>query len=187
MQRGVKSLRCIMQWVVQYRRCILQRGVKYHHCRMKRGVKGKTPGNISQLHDAVVRFHSTLYDAAGSKILLGNAFYIVTWLSASHKMNRRRVRTWWGPGLRQPGEKCPQHHPPPLSRNYSGAKRATRLKDLRKKATWRHYRMRWKNTPVLGRVLQLGSDRRRSLPSSMSLDEFLWRRHVSAWFSSTII
>jgi hypothetical protein len=58
MQRGVKSYRYIMQ-----------RGVNSYRCKMQRGVKGKTPINISPLHNAAVRFHTLLYDAAGSQIL----------------------------------------------------------------------------------------------------------------------
>ncbi len=37
--------------------------------KMQRGVKGKIPGNIFPLHDAVVRYHSPLHDAVGNQIL----------------------------------------------------------------------------------------------------------------------
>ncbi len=48
---------------------IMHRGVKSYHCKMQRGVKGKIRGNISPLHNAAVRFHSLLHDAAESLIL----------------------------------------------------------------------------------------------------------------------
>jgi hypothetical protein len=94
MQQVVKSLCYIMQRGVKFFTCILQRGVKSMifaevfplHVAVGRcdsllhlavgpptakcspEVKGKTPGNISLLHDAEVRFHSLPHDAAGSQV-----------------------------------------------------------------------------------------------------------------------
>ncbi len=69
LQRGDVTPCCILNWGVKSYRYIMHRGVKSYRCKMKRGVKGKTPGNISPLHNAAVRFHMPLYDAVGSQIL----------------------------------------------------------------------------------------------------------------------